>query len=216
MAEIPLQSRLDKSLNFTQTFLKKSKQIKNSTVNESPLTNDTKHDNTHLALLMENQRIEDAFLIKESESKKKLNNFTDKKVASKLLERQEQVLALKTAHDQVKSNLKSVMDDLQTVIIENQKLNSEKLIDNQNITTVKVENQDLTRKLSHLQNRFSKFVQESLKMTSREDELITLLEDSEEKLGKQGRELERESEKSRLLKEENDALMQLSIGTWKF
>jgi hypothetical protein len=70
MTEIPLQSRLDESLGFTQTFLKKSNPIKNTFVNESPLTNDIKHDNTHLALLMENQRIEDAFLIKESESKK--------------------------------------------------------------------------------------------------------------------------------------------------
>jgi hypothetical protein len=59
MAEIPIQSRLDKSLKNTRTFLNKSINV----VNEG---ND-KHE--HLSLLMENQRIEDAYLIKESESK---------------------------------------------------------------------------------------------------------------------------------------------------
>jgi TfoX/Sxy family transcriptional regulator of competence genes len=105
------------------------------------------------------------------------------------------------------------LDDLQTAILENQKLNSEKLIDVENMTTIKVENQNLSQKLENLKKRFSKFVCESVQMTSKQDEFLLLLEESDDKLMKQAQELERESEKSRLLKEENDALMNLSLGT---
>ena len=68
MSEIPLQSRLDKSLNFTQEYLKKSKYIKNITPESGHVANDDGQSNTNLALLIENQRIEDAYLMKESES----------------------------------------------------------------------------------------------------------------------------------------------------
>ena len=128
-------------------------------------------------------------------------------------QQEEQVLALKAAHDQAESNLETVLDDLQTAILENQKLNSEKLIDVENMTTIKVENQNLSQKLENLKKRFSKFVCESVQMTSKQDEFLLLLEESDDKLMKQAQELERESEKSRLLKEENDALMNLSLGT---
>jgi hypothetical protein len=128
-------------------------------------------------------------------------------------QQEEQVLALKAAHDQAESNLETVLDDLQTAILENQKLNSEKLIDVENMTTIKVENQNLSQKLENLKKRFSKFVCESVQMTSKQDEFLLLLEESDDKLMKQTQELERESEKSRLLKEENDALMKLSLGT---
>ena len=125
---------------------------------------------------------------------------------------EEQVKQLKAAHDHAEANLVNVLNDLQTAILENQKLNSEKRIDHENITAVQAENQDLTRKLSDMQHRFSKFVQESLKMTSREGELVGMLENAEDKLLKQGVELERESQNASRLQEENDALMQVSLG----
>lgn len=208
MSEIPLKSRLDKSLNFTQEYIKKSKGIKNNNPETGYFDGEV---DTNLALLMENQRIEDAYLIKESESNYN-DLISDRKFASKLVHAEEQVRQLKAAHDQAETNLGNVLNDLQTAILENQKLNSEKRIDHENITAVHLENQNLKRKLSDLQDRFSKFVQESIKMTSREGELIGMLENAEDKLLTQGAELERESVNSQRLQEENDALMEVSLG----
>lgn len=133
-------------------------------------------------------------------------------MASKLLQAEEKVLQFKAAHDQAEASLVTVMNDLQTAILENQKLNSEKRIDHENMTSVVAENKELAQKLLDLQQRFSKFVQQSLTMTSREGELINMLENAEEKLFTQGAELEKHVQKVGCLQEENDALLKLSIG----
>ncbi len=92
---------------------------------------------------------------------------------------QEQLIKLKEDHDQAKNNLQNVLEDLQLAIIENQKLNSDKRIDTSNLVAVQAENQDLSRKLKDMEMRFTKFVQESLKNSSRETELLELLEVTE-------------------------------------
>jgi hypothetical protein len=125
---------------------------------------------------------------------------------------QEQLIKLKEDHDQAKNNLQNVLEDLQLAIIENQKLNSDKRIDTSNLVAVQAENQDLSRKLKDLEIRFTKFVQESLKNSSRETELLELLEVTEDNLIEKGAKLERELENSKRLKDENDALIQVSLG----
>ena len=125
---------------------------------------------------------------------------------------QEQLIKLKEDHNQAKNNLQNVLEDLQLAIIENQKLNSEKRIDTSNLVAVQAENQDLSRKLKDLEIRFTKFVQESLKNSSRETELLELLEVTEDNLIEKDAKLERELENSKRLKDENDALIQVSQG----
>jgi hypothetical protein len=125
---------------------------------------------------------------------------------------QEQLIKLKEDHDQAKNNLQNVLEDLQLAIIENQKLNSDKRIDTSNLVAVQAENQDLSRKLKDLEIRFTKFVQESLKNSSRETELLELLEVTEDNLIEKGAKLERELENSKRLKDENDALIEVSLG----
>lgn len=71
MSDIPLQSRLDKSLFATQEYLTKKKLSKNKNAESNAVKEDGLHGN--IALLLENQRIEDAYLIKESESKSCIN-----------------------------------------------------------------------------------------------------------------------------------------------
>lgn len=70
MSEIPLQSRLEKSLDFTLKHLNNvsiGSARGNQGSDKSSLPGH-KLDDTNLALLLENQRIEDAYLVKESES----------------------------------------------------------------------------------------------------------------------------------------------------
>ena len=135
-----------------------------------------------------------------------------KEIASELMIREEQILNLKSAHQEDQTNLKNILTDLQLAILENQKLNSEKLIDNSNIANIQAENQDLTKKLHQLERRFDDFVQDAIKMSNREGELINIVEEFEDKLLKKEVEREETHKNCKELSKENDALIQVSIG----
>ena len=103
----------------------------------------------------------------------------DKRMANDLQKSQSQVVALQqnlsealSQKIQTDRDLKGVMQDLESAILENEKLNSEKIVDENDKSQFSAKNLELKRILDQMTSRFENHIQESSKMTQREEELI--------------------------------------------